>query len=327
MRGSLKKKMIKTCNLDDFHSSNPSHSLVAGRTDGFGMMLCNLLYWSSIARTRQASLTGYWPATIPHLSTDSDCSLEKIFDPFSLYFKATSDSRLLKQVNTDCSTNQLVQALPLLRSEFLAAREQPNISLIIEKFSSYDYGIHARMGDVEYNPMLYGGGESRYYPATVYEKILDKIADEAPGSRVFLATNSRALINFSKRFQGMVETEEELLRSHGMNLSPKTMVGAWLIIRQLSKCDTIISPRHSSFSFLAQVSARQAPSHVTPGDFLGIESILRSCHKDYSCQASKLFLSRKLREQEAWTHLLLRGWSSVPVLTRFEISLKILLSL
>jgi hypothetical protein len=303
---------------------DPSNLVIAGRGDGFAMMLCNLLYWSAIARQSHRKMLGYWPETIPHLSTGERTGIDQILDPTTLAFTVSRETSVLHNVNHECSTDDLVNSFEILRSEFARVRELPEITSAVQRLPLFDFGIHARLGDVKENPLLYGGEESRYYPRSAYEQVIQNIIARDNRASIFLASNCKHMLNIAKEYPDNIVTEHDLVLAHGEGIYSSSLLNLWYIIRQLSKSKYIVSPKHSALSLLARVTADQPCLHSTPGQYLGIERIASEWHEDYSSQARKLFLCPSLDMNERWIYLLLKGWRSIPIRIRLEIATKIL---
>jgi hypothetical protein len=290
-------------------------------------MFCNFLYWSSVARRNDLQLTLVWPETIPHLNPKECTELSQILDLSSLRCNIIKPVTEWDRRWSICSDIDILNNLDLLRSEYSILQDSKSIVAKLSKLPFYDYAIHARLGDVKEAPLLHGGSESRYFPESGYREIIERIISNNPKVTIFLSSNSPSLLDLQQLYPANLFTEKQLFSSNNSLLGSDSLIGIWILIRQLSRCTTIISPLLSSFSLLARVVSAQPLSHLTPARFLGIENLIDDMHSDYTLHAQCLFLCPRLSKTDShWARLLLLGWRSIPFLVRVEIAAKMFVS-
>jgi len=300
--------------------------LIAGRSDGFGMMFCNFLYHALVARRLNKDLVLVWPSRLPHLRRANECSLDVLFKDYDINF-VTVTPEVVKSVEwQNVGTHVFLQLIQALRSEFRRLSEHDDIQQKVLQMPVYDYSIHARFGDAEQKPLQHGGGQGRYFPLSGYQSLITKILNNEPTAKIFMASNAPKALCLKQQFPHSVTTESDLLARYE-SVDPESLVAAWLVIRQLSKAAHIISPAHSSFSLLARVTSSSLLHHSTPAEFLQVTELIDDLHRDYSAHAKSLFLSPRLTASYAlWNRLLLGRWKKIPLRVRLEVCLKILFS-
>lgn len=206
--------------------------------------------------------------------------------------------------------------------EFKNLEEIDKISEACSSLPTYDYAIHARLGDVERKPLQHGGKNGRYFPFAGYRLVINKIINENPAASIFLCSNSELALQLKQTYPHKISTEDDMFQRVD-RFTPNSLEGNWLIIRQLSKVKHLISPKDSSFSLLGRISASSPIEHSTPGAFLNIEDILDGMHIDYLSNAKSL-LPCCLANSKYWLRLLIRGWKDVPFSIKDETCLRIL---
>jgi hypothetical protein len=300
---------------------------VVGRSDGFGMMFANYLYHAASARVRCEPMSLVWPDTLPHLDQESCASLDQLFTGFSSSVRIIPPGAFPRQSWLRADIQDFLAHLHELRAEFLQLQETPHISAAVGSLPHYDYGIHARAGDVQSRPIQYGGATGRYFPLSGYQEIIDQILSSNPSARIFLSTTSEHLLAWAReRHPESVATEQDLFHAVRGAWCPTSLPALWLTIRQLSKAAHLISPLDSAFSLLARITSNDLICHSTPSGYLGLDGILNDLHQDYVRHAAMLFLSPELAPYSpAWNQLIARGWASVPMLVRLKLCAKLLL--
>lgn len=304
---------------------DPALTLVTGRSDGFGMIFCNFLYFSGIARETERSLYLIWPQQLPHLPPETNCSLDLLFSDYNIDFIPVAPSSINRKYWQKVEADTLAENLPTLRQEFRLLKEHERIIQAHTNLPRYDYAIHARLGDVEKKPLQHGGTGGRYFPRSGYKLVIQRIIERNPKAKIFLSSNSDEVLEVKHDYPANITTENDLF-DQCSEYDPNTLAGLWLVVRQLSKAKNIISPLHSSFSLLARIASEYPINHFTPSRYLGIDDIIIGMHRDYSAQAKSLVYFSNSRSQRPWLSLLMGGWKRVNTLIRLGICSKIMLA-
>lgn len=305
----------------------PSPSrIVAGRPDGFGMRFCNFLYHAELARRTGKELILVWPSKSysPAVRRFAFDELFKTYPKVNVTYLTDSRRALLVRKQS-VSEETLLQNLPVLRNEYRFLEEHDSIKDAFMSMPSYDYGIHARLGDVERIPFIEGKVHGRYFPLSGYRRIVHKLLAANPRCRIFIASNSRELLTLKNEYPSNIDTEHELLMKL-RQYEHSSLRANWLIIRQLSKVAHLISPVTSSFSLLARVTSASPLKHSTPSGFLGVDDLISELHQVYRKAASLSFRSPRLSSSSSLDTALAGKWQRVPLLLRLEVCLKILFS-
>jgi len=221
-------------------------------------------------------------------------------------------------------TETLLSNVDRLKNEYKHLSENPAIRIASKSLRCFEFGIHARSGDTARMPLLYGGQENRYFPYSGYKLIIESILSQNHNASVFIASDCGDLYHLKAKYPHNIWTETDLFHSLPCSFQPNTLAGNWMTIKQLSVCSHLISPTHSAFSFLARIISSDEIKYTSPAEFLGTKEIMDDIHNDCTSQAKSLFLCPRLSHSDAWTHLLLWGWISVPFRTRLEIAFKLL---
>ena len=300
--------------------------IVVGRSDGFGMMFCNYLYHAACARIRGESVSLVWPDRLPHFIHGASSSLDQLFTGFSSSARIVPPDAFPRTTWLRADTHDFLAHLKELRAEYSQLQETPAIAAAVGSLPHYDYGIHARAGDVQSRPLQYGGATGRYFPLSGYQTVIDQIFSSNLSARIFLSTTSEELLAWAReRHPECVATEQDLVARDLGPWCAASLPGLWLTIRQLSQAAHLISPLDSFFSLLARITSDDLIRHSTPSGFLGLDEILNDLHQDYSRHAAMLFLSPELApSSSAWNRLIARGWASVAMLVRLKLCAKLL---
>lgn len=306
----------------------PSPSkLIVGRPDGFGMRFCNFLYHVELARRTGKELILVWPSKPSNSPTSRNFAFDELFVSYPrvnvTYITDHRRARFVRKKSV--AEDILLQNLTVLRSEFSLFQEHDSIMDAFRSMSSYDYGIHARLGDVESAPFTEGGEDGRYFPLTGYKCIIKKLLAADPRCRIFLASNSSELLKLKNHYPSNIDTENDLLLKLGCYKSDSPSA-TWLIIRQLSKVRHLISPARSSFSLLARVASSAPLTHSTPADFLGINDLTSELNHAYRKAAVLSLGSPRLSSSDALNYALMGKWNRVPLLQRLDVCFRILFS-
>jgi hypothetical protein len=241
-------------------------TLIAGRSDGLGCRLANILYVQGLAQKRGWPSKIIWRQSLPKVH-DYQGDINDVFaDPTLQHIEQTTHDietwvmENLTENDEYCDRyaplylNSRIGAADALiyRSLFLNLSFTSRLKLWMQRIDEWFarnnrspwMGIHLRFGDVEKFPHIWFG--LRYYPIEVYEMLFESIC--AKTGQIYLASNSPEIIEKYTQTLGAFSFEHIV---DSTELKP--IERDFLEIYILSRCQALYAPCRSAFSISASM--------------------------------------------------------------------------
>ena len=285
--------------------------IIAGRSDGFGARIGNLLIAKRASSQTNTPMEVVWVQLPKQHGYNGD--IQDLLAPESLeqFRFVQSAKQLVEHANSKREQNNCIrikECVPTYkddaerdqaRGEFVIAfktlKFTPKIQAAMDRIDAWAqhqnsqstglFGVHMRLGDVCNDVKRFFN--NKYLPEGIYRLFIDKVALNAQNASFYLASNDPvARAELKAKLGGNITEMSDILNTADFN----GIEIDFLEIYALSRCKLIYGPKLSAFSQCASMvsgSRIESIGEYTLGlEVIGIiNQLLKDCAKQASAQA------------------------------------------